>query len=121
MGCTNNLRMAKLKRRSNQSGAEPRTPNSSREVGKLSDKPEQLAYFRVCPLFFESEGAYLECGGFRRFGSSRMGCTNNLRMAKRKRRSNQSGAEPRTPNSSRVVGKLPDMSAHPGCFFAETF
>ena len=38
-----------------------------------------------------------------------MGCTNNHRMAKLKRRSNQSGAEPRTPNSSRVVGEIFDM------------
>ncbi len=30
--------MAKLKRRSNQSGAEPRTPNSSRVVGKILEE-----------------------------------------------------------------------------------
>ena len=42
MGCTNNLRMAKLKRRSNQSGAEPRTPNSSRVMGKIFDMPKQF-------------------------------------------------------------------------------
>ncbi len=38
-----------------------------------------------------------------------MGGTNNHCMAKRTRHSNQSGAEPRTPNSSRVMEKISDM------------
>ena len=63
----------------------------------------------MMPLFFCMEWAYLECGGFRRFGSYRIGCTKNLCMAELQGRSNQSGAEPRTPNSSRVVGKISDM------------
>ena len=67
---------------------------------------DHLNKYCTVSLLSEWNGAYLECGGFRRFGSERMGCTNNLRMAKLKRRSNQSGAEPRTPNSSRVVGKI---------------
>ena len=55
MGCTNNPCMAKLQRHSNQSGAEPRTPNSSRVVGKIADMPKQFK----CPNFSRATATWV--------------------------------------------------------------